>query len=260
MNSDGTFEIQSVVPGSYNLTAFQPAQNQVLSARTRVEVGYGNVENINLILSPGIDITGKVTVDDSKPPQQFQMNRLRVQLAPTEDLPVGNVQAQVMDDGTFVLNNVAAMSYRLAVTGVSNGGYVSGGRYGNVDAFSELLQVETGKNIPLNVQIGFAAGSVTGNVEDNKGQPFQAATCVLVPASRGRIDLYKTASSDQTGKFTFANVPPGDYSVFAWEDVPSGAYLDQAFLKPFETQARSVTINKGASVAAQVKVIPAATP
>ena len=117
MNADGTFEIQSVVPGSYNLTAFQPAQNQLLSARTRVEVGYGNVENINLILSPGVDITGKVSVDDSKPPQQFQMNRLRVQLAPTEDLPVGNVQAQVMDDGTFILNNVAAMSYRLTVTG-----------------------------------------------------------------------------------------------------------------------------------------------
>jgi len=258
MNQDGTFEIQNVVPGSYNLTAFQSAQNQLLSARTRVEVGYGNVDNINLILSPGVDITGKVTFDDSKPPQQFQMNRLRVQLAPTEDVPVGNVQAQVMDDGTFVLNNVAAMSYRLTVTGVSNGGYVSGGRYGNADAFSEQLQVETGKNLPLAVQLGFTPGSVTGSVEDYKGQPFQAATCVLVPASRGRIDLYKTASSDQTGKFTFANVPPGDYAVFAWEDVPSGAYLDQAFLKPFESQARSVTINKGASVAAQIKVIPAA--
>ena len=94
------------------------------------------------------------------------MNRLRVQLAPTEDLPVGNVQAQVMDDGTFILNNVAAMSYRLTVTGVSNGGYVSGGRYGNADAFSELLQVETGKNVPLTVQIGFSAGSVTGSVEE----------------------------------------------------------------------------------------------
>jgi hypothetical protein len=259
MNPDGTFEIQNVVPGSYNLTAFQPAQNQLLSARTRVEVGYGNVDNINLILSPGVDIMGKVAFDDSKPPQQFQMNRLRVQLAPTEDLPIGNVQAQVMDDGTFVLNNVAAMSYRLTVTGVSNGGYVSGGRYGNADAFSELLQVETGKNLPLSVQIGFSAGSVTGSVEDYKGQPFQAATCVLVPALRGRIDLYKTASSDQSGKFTFANVPPGDYSVFAWEDVPSGAYLDQVYLKPFEAQAHSVSINKGASVSTQIKVIPAET-
>src|SRR5205823_594064 len=55
MNQDGTFEIQNVVPGSYNLTAFEPMQNQLLSARMRVEVGYGNVENVNLTLSPGVD-------------------------------------------------------------------------------------------------------------------------------------------------------------------------------------------------------------
>jgi len=258
MNPDGTFEIQNVVPGSYNLTAFQPAQNQLLSGRLRVEVGYGNVENVNLTLSPGVDIAGKVTFEDSKPPQQFQMNRLRVQLTPTEDLPVGNAQAQVLDDGTFVLTNVAAMSYRLTINGISNGGYVIGGRYGNADAFGELVQVETGRSVPLAVQIGFSPGSVTGTVNDSRGQTFQAATCVLIPASRGRIDLYKTASSDQFGKFTFANVPPGEYKIAAWEDVPSGAYLDQAFLKPYEGQFQSITINKGVSVSALIKVIPSA--
>jgi len=259
MNQDGTFEIQNVVPGSYNLTAFETVQNQLLSARMRVEVGYGNVENVNLTLSPGVDIAGKVTFEDSKPPQQFQMNRLRVQLAPTEDLPVGNAQAQVMDDGTFVLSSVAAMSYRLTVTGVS-GGYVIGGRYGNADAFGELMQVETGRVIPLSVQLGFTAGSVTGTVDDLQGQPFPAATCVLIPSVRGRVDLYKTATSDQNGKFNFANVPPGDYKLIAWEDVPSGAYLDQTFLKLYEGQGQSITVNKGVSAAAQIKVIPAARP
>jgi hypothetical protein len=248
-----------VVPGSYNLTAFQPTQNQLLSARMRVEVGYGNIDNINLTLSPGVDIAGKVTIDDSKTPQQFQMNRLRVQLAPTEDLPVAGAQAQVSDDGSFVLKDVAAMSYRLTVNGISNAGYVINGRYGNTDAFGELIQVETDRNVPLSVQLGFSAGSVNGIADDSRGQPFQAATCVLIPASRGRIDLYKTATSDQNGKFTFANVPPGEYKLIAWEDVPSGAYLDQSFLKPFEGQAHSISVAKGASASAQIRVIAAAT-
>ena len=260
MNQDGTFEIQNVIPGSYNLTALQPSQTQFLSARMRVEVGYGNVENVNLTLSPGVDIVGKIAIDDAKPPQQFQMNRVRIQLTPTEDLPVGNSQAQVMDDGTFTLTNVAAMSYRVTVSGLSNGGYVIAGRYGNTDAFGELLQVETGRALPLAVQLGFSAGSVNGIVEDSRSAAFQAATCVLIPASRGRTDLYKTATSDQNGKFTFANVPPGDYKVFAWEDVPSGAYLDQSYIKPYEGQGQSITINKGGAVTANIKVIPAATP
>jgi len=258
VNPDGTYQIQNVVPGSYNLTALQPAQNQVLSARTRVEVGYGNVENVNLTLNPGIDISGKIVVDDSKTPQQFQMNRVRIQLTPSEDLPVGNAQAQVQDDGTFVLNSVAAMNYRITVNGLSNG-YVIAGNYGNSDAFSDLLQVETDRSNSLVIKVGFSPGSISGTVEDSHGQPFQAATCVLVPSSRGRVDLYKTVSSDQTGKFNFANVPPGDYKLAAWEDVPTEAYLDPAFFKPYEGQAQSITITKGSPSSVQIKVIPAST-
>jgi hypothetical protein len=259
VNQDGTYQIQNVVPGSYNLTAIQQGQNQILSARTRLEVGYGNVENINLVLTPGIDITGKISIEDSKTPQQFQMNRIRIQLTPSEDLPVGNAQTQVQDDGTFVLSSVAAMNYRITVSGLSNG-YVISGRYGTTDAFSDLLQVETDRANSLLVQIGFSPGTVTGTVEDSRSQPFPAATCVLVPASRGRVDLYKSVSSDQTGRFNFANVAPGDYKLVAWEDVPSGAYLDPAFFKQYEAQAQSITVTRGSSASAEIKVIAAATP
>jgi hypothetical protein len=255
-----TFEIQNVVPGSYNLTSFQPTQNQLLSARMRVEVGYGNVDNVNLTLRPGVDISGKVTVEDSKAPQQFQMTRLRVLLDAPEDLPmITGSQAQVNEDGTFVLKDVAAMSYRLMLNGISNAGYVVTGRYGNADAFGELIQVETDRNIPLSVQLGFSAGSVKGIVSDSRNQAFQAATCVLIPASRGRIDLYKTATSDQNGEFTFANTPPGEYKLLAWEDIPAGAYLDAAFLKQYEGQAQAVTVSKGSPTTAQLRVIPAST-
>jgi len=134
------------------------------------------------------------------------------------------------------------------------------GRYGNDDAFGELIQVETDRNIPLSVQLGFSAGSVKGFVSDSRYQPFQAATCVLIPASRGRVDLYKTATSDQNGEFTFANTPPGDYKLIAWEDVPAGAYLDPEFLKQYEGQAQAVTVSKGSPSTATIKVIPASVP
>ena len=80
---------------------------------------------------------------------------------------------------------------------------------------------------------------------------------MLVPASRNRLDLYRTATSDQNGHFTFANVPPGDYKILAWEDVPRGAYTDPAFLKNYEDRGRAITIDKGENESVQIAVIPA---
>jgi uncharacterized surface anchored protein len=121
------------------------------------------------------------------------------------------------------------------------------------------MQVESGQaGLALTIQVGFQPGSVDGDVRDAKDQPFQAATCVLVPNSRNRLDLYKNAASDQNGKFTFTNVAPGDYKLFVWESVPTGAYTDPAFLKPFEDKGKPVTIAKSAAIPVQMTVILAA--
>lgn len=256
VSADGTFQVSNVIPGTYNLIAVQQAAGQTFSARTKVEVGFANVTNINLIVVAGIDIKGQIVAED-KTPTNFKLSNVRVQLQPTEDLPVGNSQAQVAEDGTFTLTSVPAMSYKITVSGVT-GGYVVGGRYQNNDVMSEPLQVEQGQAAAaLTIQVGFQPGTVTGDVRDGKDMPFQAATCVLVPTARNRIDLYKTASSDQNGKFTFSNVAPGDYKLFAWESVPSGAYEDATYMRPFEDKGKPVIIGKGATIPTQISVIPA---
>src|SRR5205809_4120364 len=37
--------------------------------------------------------------------------------------------------------------------------------------------------------------------------------------SYNRIDLFKTARTGESGEFRFESVPPGDYKLFAWEDI-----------------------------------------
>jgi hypothetical protein len=53
------------------------------------------------------------------------------------------------------------------------------------------------------------------------------------------------------------NVPPDDYRVFAWEDVETGAWLDPQFMRLDEGRGTPVRIAEGASVSAEVAVIPA---
>ncbi len=71
---------------------------------------------------------------------------------------------------------------------------------------------------------------------------------VLIPQEKDRRDVfsfYKTTTTDQAGNFSFKNLTPGDYKVFAWEDIEPGAYSDPEFVKPVESKGESVNIKEG---------------
>ena len=49
------------------------------------------------------------------------------------------------------------------------------------------LQIDAGETgSSFSIQVGFQPGTVTGDIRDAKDQPFQAATCVLVPKLRNK--------------------------------------------------------------------------
>ncbi|MGA2216118.1 MAG: hypothetical protein ABSH31_22790, partial [Bryobacteraceae bacterium] len=55
-----------------------------------------------------------------------------------------------------------------------------------------------------------------------------------------RMDLTRSGFSNEKGEFKIKDVPPGNYKVFAWEDVPVGAPQDPDFRKPFEKQSAAI--------------------
>jgi hypothetical protein len=71
------------------------------------------------------------------------------------------------------------------------------------------------------------------------------AIVVLVPRVRQRFDLYRTASTDPTGRFHFDRIPPGDYVAFAWDEVSEGAWQDQAFLGAYENRGAPLRVTDG---------------
>ena len=82
---------------------------------------------------------------------------------------------------------------------------------------------------------------------------------VLVPdpKRRDRPELFQRTSSDTSGHFSLKGISPGEYKLFAWEDVESDAYQDPEFLQPFENQGESVTIREGSHEDRRLKLIPA---
>lgn len=257
VGADGTFEIGNVVPGSYTVFAVQNQENRLLIASSGVEVGDADVNNVTLALRPGVDVPGQIFVDgQTTAPPQFKMEQLRITLTSLEEIPLGNANVQVKPDGSFVLPNVATMGYRVNVGGLPSGGYLLAGRYGGADALNGPLEISD-RNLPLQLQIGFTPGRVDGTVTDNRDQGFPGATCVLAPTARSRNDLYKVATTDQYGKFSFSNVTPGDYKLFAWEDIPQGAYLDPSWLSRYEERGQAIHVDKSGSATMQTRVITA---
>ena len=56
--------------------------------------------------------------------------------------------------------------------------------------------------------------------------------------SEGRRE-YQVRTADENGMLSLRGLKPGDYKLYAWEDVEQGAPFDPDFLKQYEGQAKS---------------------
>jgi hypothetical protein len=80
----------------------------------------------------------------------------------------------------------------------------------------------------------------------------------LVPdfAYRNRDELYKSAATDASGKFSIQGIAAGDYRVFSWEDIVDGAWQDAEVLREVAGRATTVRIREGETSAVEVLAIP----
>jgi len=90
----------------------------------------------------------------------------------------------------------------------------------------------------------------------SKNQPQRFSRIVLVPSGdrRRSYGLYRTVMSDQAGGFSFTNVTPGEYKLFAWRSIPDGAWTNNEYLAPYEERGTSVSAAEG-TVTANVEFI-----
>jgi uncharacterized surface anchored protein len=141
------------------------------------------------------------------------------------------------------------------VTGLPEGYYLKSVRSGGADVLASGFEAAGGAAV-FDVLISPNAGSVEGAVMDPRSQKlFVGATVVLVPEAKDRTDLYRNAISDQEGHFRFKSLRPGEYRLFAWEDVSSFAWMDPDFMREIERKGQPVTVEEGRPQTVQVNLI-----
>jgi hypothetical protein len=131
-------------------------------------------------------------------------------------------------------------------------------RMGSRDLLLNPLHVDGQMEGRIEVVVGTDASTLNGRVLDERKEPALNVKVVLVPDAplRRRWDLYKNVTTDQLGNFTIRSVPPGDYKVFAWEDVSDNIWTLAEFLKDDEARGKPIHIGSSSREQIDLAVIP----
>jgi hypothetical protein len=252
----GTFELRGVVPGSYTLIAQLFADQKRYSASLPVEVGSANIDGLTVTLAPGIGLSGQIKVEGGA---ETKLESIYASLQ-SETPFFGGPGSQVQTDGTFTMKDVAPADYRVNVTGLPENLYLKSARYGDREVLDSGLDLsKDAGGGRLEIVVSSSGGQIEGTVTDSEQKPAINATVALVPESgkRDKTYLFKNATADQSGRFTLRGVAPGEYKLFAWEEVEPGAWQDPEFLKTQDKKGEPVSVSENGRSSAQLTLIPA---
>jgi hypothetical protein len=252
----GTFVMRDVLPGSYILQAAAPPS----SARMPVEIVNSNVEGLVVTLDSGVNINGRFVVEGGDMPPS---NTLRVQMRLMTNgaqnwvgaLPSSSPLAA---DGSFTIPSVIQGQYRVSVL-PSQDFYVKELRYDRADALNSPIEVSrrNSDSGTMEVVISRNVGQIDGVISDDKGQPVPGVQAVLIPDTRGRVDLYRTATADQGGRFVMRGITPGDYKLFAWESLENYGYFDPDVMRQSESLGKALRVAESSKLSVEGRIIPA---
>jgi hypothetical protein len=264
---DGTFVVPDLGPGVYWVSALlgggggssgfrntygSIANNISTGDQVMVQVTQ-DVSNVLLTPIPAFSISGLFVVEGTSNVQDTAMIRIGLHGAPaivrTGPIPAPNL------DGTFVLGSLGPGDYKLNVTKPADF-YVKQARYGSSDILGRTFSIQRPGTDSLHVVLSAFGGRIDGTVEDERAQPVRGVEVVLVPdRARDRIDLYQQIRTDQSGSFTMRGIPPGDYKLFAWDDIEPFAFFDPDILRRAEPNATPVRVVESSKERVNVRLI-----
>jgi len=254
VREDNTFSFKQVLPGSYNLIAQQQDNQSGAGAKIEVDVRDADVQGVVVALSPKVDVTGHVTFDGNS---TAKLSSVRISLVP-EDMQamMRSAYAQAKDDGTFTFLASADERYKLSAFGAPEEMYLRSVQAGREDVLERGFSAGSSKTLELLFATG---GKVSGTITTSDGSGEPGVTVVLIPERKlaGLVEVSRTATTDQNGKYQILGLRPGSYRVYAFEHVEAGAYEDEEWLKAFADQAHSLRVSENGQETLDLKSIPA---
>jgi hypothetical protein len=288
VSASGEFEVRGVAPGKHDIVAtfgdlsedlsfYGPGLSQGpvsppnpnpplrLLAKTTVQVGSSDLNDVTLALSKGHRFNGRITAEGAaSDKREALLKSLVVQIMPFPlSFETAPPPVSVSPDGTFTVNGVVSGQYQIQITGgdAAFGGmraaYIKSAEMGGLDALNPTLVIDGEPRGELQIVLADQRGVATVTAVDEKQHPVPGARIVLVPdvPRRQHFDLYAEVRVGDTGKGTLV-IPPGEYTAYAWEEIQEGAWWDPEVLQKVQGRGRPVRISPTATQTLELRVIP----
>jgi protocatechuate 3,4-dioxygenase beta subunit len=213
-DAKGEFKVKGVAPGSYVMHAQQHSNEDAnYHASQKIEVGSDNLDSITLALGRGVNYLGRVEVSGAG---TVRLDRMFIRLI-SHGNQIEAAWARVKKDGTFQLLDVPDGIFSFYMNGLDDGWYVKSVRLGADDVLANGLEVDKGEGGGrIQIVVGNGGAELAGSVTRD-GKPMIGARVRISPDPKTRYNRLRTraASTDQSGRFSFMGVAPGQYRVIA---------------------------------------------
>lgn len=253
-----TFKYVGVAPGQYTITAHATSGGTTW-ARTEVAVTGDDVSGVTIALQPAFRMSGQVAFKGSRPvPDNLSAVSLRVTYA--NDLGqasaggtrMGNPlvpAAVIKPDGQFEAGGLLPGTYRLATTlPAGSGWWLRSAIVNGRDLLDTMIEVTADIS---NAMLTFSdqRASLGGRLVTSGGPPAASYFIVVFPTDRTlwipRARRIVSTRADTTGRWSFRDLPPGDYLVAALTDLAPDELSDPTLLEQLVSNAVKVTVNDG---------------
>ncbi len=217
--------------------------------------------NVVLSLQRGFDVSGTFAFDGT-PPLPPDLSRIRLQLTPVANAGVdaGAGSSATYAAGRFTLKGVTPGRYRLSASGLPSGWMTQSAVFGGRDVLDTMLEVKPGDELSSGI-VTFTSQSteLSGMLQDNSGKPVADYTIVVfasdprywTPMSR-RIQAARPSTD---GRFSFRNLPAGEYRLMAVVDPEPGEWFDPAFLDQVVAATMPVSLGDGERKVQDVRIV-----
>lgn len=230
-----------------------------LWARADAAVDGRSKTEVALVLQPGMTVSGRVAFDGAgDPPADLTQLRIILASAVSNGLASGSSNTRVEADGRFKMTDVIPGRYRFSAP-APRGWRAKSAETDGRDALDFMLEVKPSEDIAnLTLTYTNKPSELGGTVQDNSGQPSTDYTIVLfaaeqrfwTPQSRR---ILSTRPSNE-GKYTFRDLPAGDYRLATIEDAEPDSWFDPNFLRQLVGSSISVKIIEGDKKTQDLKV------
>lgn len=260
VQEDGSFEINQIRPGYYQLIAQRNVtEGSSIAGVVRVEVGETDVEDLNITLADPFPVRGTIKLAGKG---DLLNSRITFQLRLTENEDVVAQSAEtVASKGSFTIEGVTPGEYFVRVLGHSGPTYGKSINFGGQEVDAETPLRITGPTT-MTVTVALEDGVVEGSVTSEQAEPTDRPKMVVVmsrelPAStRSAGHFYLLL--DQNNHFEHRSVRPGKYRLWAIPAIDNS--VDEmigspALRKDLENEGTVVEVSENARVSVELKPV-----